>query len=386
MTADPGEALPSTITADQKILGAVIGHDPVLFLWVQSAGNHPDVVLPLPLIGEFSIGRAGTVVIDRPEISRVHVQATRLGTGLTLRLPTPPAKNGVMVRGVRLEPGGTAAISPGESWALGTTAVVALTAGQARGRDELAHLLGPGAATRVLNDSAVMARSFGIVTADPVARRAVALAVADVSLRRSERRAELWPESKPIPRDRDGVRAFAERAASGIAIVDHAAVEALPLTADDRNAWDRYLTDGARQIQLLWCADSEADVRARLGVVADRLSWITVPTVAERARAGALPGMLAQALQVRGSPLTLDAALGAAKLDADVLAAYEWPDGLRELHVCVEVMVDAAARMSVAQTAARTGLTRFALRRLVQTWQGGGRGRRRGLLGRMFDR
>lgn len=387
--AGGGGVLPPTVTEDERILGAMVAADPVVWLWVQggrAAGGHAEQEVPLPLVAEFTIGREGDVVIDRPTVSRVHAIAARLGQGLRVRLPSIPPKNGIEVRAVRLPRGDEAAVDPGETWRMGTTVVVALTDAQARGRRTIASLLGTGAATWVV-DSAARGCSFGVVSDDPAARRAVALAIAEVSPRRTGRRGELLIEGGTHhPHDRESVREFAEAVSSGLAIVEQEAVADLGLSNDDRGSLERYLTDGVRSTQLIWCAGTEGEVRGRLGLVADALTWVAVPTVAERARAGALPAMFDHAITSRQVKADARELFDRAGLRLSTLAAYPWPDGLAELNLCVSYLLDQQAGVPLQETAQKNGLSRHALRRLVQSWQGGDGPRRRGLLDRMLRR
>ncbi len=384
-----GGGLPPTVTEDDRILGAMVTADPVVWLWVQRSqgvGGQPELVVPLPLVAEFTIGREGDVVIDRPTVSRVHAVASRLGQGLRVRLPSIPPKNGIEVRAVRLPNGEEAAVDPGETWRLGTTVVVALTDAQARGRRTLSSLLGTNAATWVV-DSAARGCSFGVVGDDAAALRAVALAIADVSPRRTGRRGELLVKGGThYPHDRASVREFAEDVSSGLAIVEQDAVAALGLSNDDRGSLERYLTDGVRSTQLVWCAGTEGQVRGRLGLVADRLTWVAVPTVAERARAGALPAMFDHAISTRQAKADARELFDRAGLSIATLASYGWPDGLVELQLCVSYLLDQQAGVPLQETAQKAGLSRHALRRLVQSWQGGDGPRRRGLIDRMLRR
>ncbi|MBP8806698.1 MAG: FHA domain-containing protein [Kofleriaceae bacterium] len=383
-----GGGLPPTVTEDERILGAMVVAEPVAWLWVQrppGLGGR-DLEVQLPLVAEFTIGREGEARIDRPTISRVHAVASRLGQGLVVRLPALAPKNGIEVRGVRLRRGEQASVAPGETWRLGSTVVVALTEAQARGRRVLSSLLGTALATSVI-DTAARGGSFGVVGEDPAIRRAVALAVAEVTPRRTGRRGEILSEGGThFPHDRETVRDFADAVSSGLAIVEQEAVMDLGLSADDRGALERYLTDGVRAIQLIWCAGTVGEVRGRLGLVSERLTWVTVPTVAELARAGALPALFERAFRERGTTVEPAELFARAELRPATLAAYGWPDGLAEFQVCVAYILDQHAGVAVQATAEKVGLSRHALRRLVQSWQGGEGPRRRGLFARMLRR
>lgn len=379
--SDGGGGKPPTVTADGTLLAEpLIVDDPVCWLWVQSQGpGLPEQMIPLPLVGEFTLGREGDVVIDGPTISRVHAVATRFGQGLRIRLPASAPKNGVEVRAVRLDRDRESAVAPGEPWRMGTTVVVAITDYQARGQRALASLLGTDATTAVVS-SAARGGSFSVVGEDAAACRAVALAIADVSPRRTGRRGTIMHGDGGAnrPRDRETVRAFAESVSAGLAIVEQDAVAALGLSVDDRTALERYLTDGARGIQFIWCG--------RLGIGTGRYDWVYVPTLADRAKAGDLPGLFAHALSNRGARVSVHDLFARSGLRMSTLTLYEWPDGRAEFELCVEYLLDRYAGVPMQETARKAGLTRYAMRRIVQAWENGSGTRRRGLFDRLLPR